>query len=109
MRWVFAARVANRCRANDWRSPWRLSKRVSTVTRRPLLVGKSSDVLTVGAYGEGVKPQVPFLNSLTYGEVAPAVGFEPTTKRLTAARSTTELRRNGVDRDTRPQTAPWPS
>src|ERR1035437_4693930 len=26
--------------------------------------------------------------------VAPAVGFEPTTKRLTAARSTTELRRN---------------
>ena len=28
--------------------------------------------------------------------MAPAVGFEPTTKRLTAARSTTELRRNGV-------------
>ena len=28
------------------------------------------------------------------GELAPAVGFEPTTKRLTAARSTTELRRN---------------
>ncbi len=27
-------------------------------------------------------------------KVAPAVGFEPTTKRLTAARSTTELRRN---------------
>ena len=27
--------------------------------------------------------------------VAPAVGFEPTTMRLTAARSTTELRRNG--------------
>lgn len=27
-------------------------------------------------------------------QVAPAVGFEPTTKRLTAARSTTELRRN---------------
>src|SRR5690242_12613522 len=26
--------------------------------------------------------------------VAPAVGFEPTTKRLTAARSTTELRRS---------------
>ena len=26
--------------------------------------------------------------------LAPAVGFEPTTKRLTAARSTTELRRN---------------
>ena len=29
------------------------------------------------------------------GGVAPAVGLEPTTKRLTAARSTTELRRNG--------------
>ena len=28
--------------------------------------------------------------------MAPAVGFEPTTKRLTAARSTTELRRNGT-------------
>ena len=28
--------------------------------------------------------------------MAPAVGFEPTTKRLTAARSTTELRRNGM-------------
>ena len=28
--------------------------------------------------------------------VAPAVGFEPTTKRLTAARSTTELRRNAL-------------
>ena len=27
-------------------------------------------------------------------ELAPAVGFEPTTKRLTAARSTTELRRS---------------
>ena len=27
--------------------------------------------------------------------MAPAVGFEPTTKRLTAARSTTELRRSG--------------
>ena len=29
--------------------------------------------------------------------VAPAVGFEPTTKRLTAARSTTELRRKRVE------------
>ena len=28
------------------------------------------------------------------GRLAPAVGLEPTTKRLTAARSTTELRRN---------------
>jgi hypothetical protein len=28
------------------------------------------------------------------GKLAPAVGFEPTTWRLTAARSTTELRRN---------------
>ena len=28
------------------------------------------------------------------GELAPAVGLEPTTKRLTAARSTTELRRS---------------
>ena len=28
------------------------------------------------------------------GSVAPAVGLEPTTKRLTAARSTTELRRS---------------
>ena len=30
--------------------------------------------------------------------LAPAVGFEPTTWRLTAARSTTELRRNDRDR-----------
>ena len=30
--------------------------------------------------------------------MAPAVGLEPTTKRLTAARSTTELRRSEVDR-----------
>jgi hypothetical protein len=30
------------------------------------------------------------------GVLAPAVGFEPTTKRLTAARSTTELRRSEV-------------
>jgi hypothetical protein len=28
--------------------------------------------------------------------LAPAVGLEPTTKRLTAARSTTELRRNNM-------------
>ena len=35
----------------------------------------------------------------TYERLAPAVGLEPTTKRLTAARSTTELRRNAcVDR-----------
>ena len=34
--------------------------------------------------------------------VAPAVGLEPTTKRLTAARSTTELRRN-VSRASRPR------
>src|SRR5262245_31711700 len=33
---------------------------------------------------------------ITRGGLAPAVGFEPTTKRLTAARSTTELRRNEV-------------
>src|SRR4029079_19079065 len=33
-------------------------------------------------------------------EMAPAVGLEPTTKRLTAARSTTELRRSGADRRT---------
>ena len=34
-------------------------------------------------------------NCATEWGLAPAVGFEPTTKRLTAARSTTELRRNG--------------
>src|SRR5439155_4421513 len=33
--------------------------------------------------------------------VAPAVGFEPTTMRLTAARSTTELRRNRAAKDSR--------
>ena len=33
-------------------------------------------------------------SSVTIGQVAPAVGLEPTTKRLTAARSTTELRRS---------------
>ncbi len=31
-------------------------------------------------------------------EMAPEVGFEPTTKRLTAARSTTELLRSESDR-----------
>src|SRR3990170_6708115 len=37
------------------------------------------------------------LRDLTKG-LAPAVGLEPTTKRLTAARSTTELRRNEASR-----------
>ena len=40
------------------------------------------------------------------GKVAPAVGFEPTTKRLTAARSTTELRRNGSASRVREARAP---
>jgi hypothetical protein len=36
------------------------------------------------------------VNRVRFSEqLAPAVGFEPTTKRLTAARSTTELRRSG--------------
>src|SRR5437762_9091219 len=38
-------------------------------------------------------------------KLAPAVGLEPTTKRLTAARSTTELRRSGTARGGRR----WPS
>src|SRR5262245_10337289 len=36
----------------------------------------------------------PFPSDLPIRGVAPAVGFEPTTNRLTADRSTTELRRN---------------
>ena len=32
--------------------------------------------------------------------MAPAVGFEPTTNRLTADRSTTELRWNGIEEET---------
>jgi hypothetical protein len=31
-------------------------------------------------------------DALSFGRLAPAVGFEPTTNRLTADRSTTELR-----------------
>ena len=40
----------------------------------------------------------PTLDGVRRWELAPAVGFEPTTKRLTAARSTTELRRNACRR-----------
>ena len=41
--------------------------------------------------------------SIHSGKLAPAVGFEPTTWRLTAARSTTELRRTEVSRPGRGQ------
>ena len=50
------------------------------VTRAPIWMAQSG-------------PNRPELVELSV-KVAPAVGFEPTTKRLTAARSTTELRRN---------------
>src|SRR5439155_11074352 len=52
-------------------------------------------------------PQADVFAASSGGELklAPAVGFEPTTKRLTAARSTTELRRSGTARGGRR----WPS
>jgi hypothetical protein len=40
------------------------------------------------------------LQILERGKVAPEVGFEPTTNRLTADRSTTELLRSVVGKDT---------
>jgi hypothetical protein len=53
------------------------------------------------AEAEGIEPSLTDSKSGVFplddaSVMAPTVGFEPTTKRLTAARSTTELRRNDI-------------
>jgi hypothetical protein len=47
-----------------------------------------------------VTPARSVLRISELGKVAPEVGFEPTTNRLTADRSTTELLRSVVGQDT---------
>ena len=59
------------------------------------MAGVSSDQLIT--YVADVATHVSPMSRLK--TLAPAVGLEPTTKRLTAARSTTELRRSEDTRD----------
>src|SRR5689334_1067039 len=49
----------------------------------------------IASPGPKGRSRLHLLDRATEWRLAPAVGFEPTTKRLTAARSTTELRRSG--------------
>ena len=65
---------------------------------------RTDPVLETGFGGTLLDPMHARMNEprsrhrFALGRVAPAVGFEPTTLRLTAERSTTELRRNGARR-----------
>ena len=61
----------------------------------------SMDIDAVARAVAGWSRTIREWTGLDQNRVAPAVGFEPTTKRLTAARSTTELRRNGREHEAR--------
>ncbi len=66
------------------------------VARRPDGGRQNPSLMARGAED----PRRPFPRKPCISEMAPEVGFEPTTNRLTADRSTTELLRSVVGQDT---------
>ena len=81
--------------------PWARRRRMLRLDSRSCCPRRSSSPPRLAAGSRGSPGTTATVERRRYQSrrgrrgVAPAVGFEPTTWRLTAARSTTELRRNG--------------